>query len=123
MQQNNGVRSILPESEDQLQAKCFQWHWNTYPSQRGRLFHVNQKARNKIEGNHMKAMGVVPGVSDLIYLTPTGPVFIEIKTEIGTQSTAQKEFQAIVTGLGFTYHICRNFFEFHQIITPLCNST
>lgn len=110
-------------TEDKLQSKCFQWHWNTFPKERGRLFHVNQKARNAIEGNRMKAMGVVPGVSDLIYLTPQGPVFIEMKTEVGTQSPAQKEFQAIVTGLGFAYHICRNFYEFHQIITRPCNST
>jgi len=102
-------------TEDKLQSKCFQWHWNTFPKERGRLFHVNQKARNAIEGNRMKAMGVVPGVSDLIYLTPQGPVFIEMKTESGTQSGDQVKFQQLVESFGFKYIICRNFESFHQI--------
>lgn len=115
MQTNNGTQSILPESEDKLQSTCFQWHWNTFPDQRGRLFHVNQKARNAIEGNRMKAMGVVPGVSDLIYLRYPGPLFIEIKTETGTQSDEQKKFQQLVEGLGFQYIICRSFSQFKQL--------
>lgn len=119
MQNNTPGKMILPKSEDQLQAECFQWHWNTYPNERGRLFHVNQKARNAIEGNRMKAMGVVPGVSDLIYLTATGPIFIEMKTETGTQSKEQKAFQAIVEGLGFRYVICRSLTEFQSIFCHL----
>ena|SRR6188768_3841472 len=103
---------MLPE--DQLQAECFQWHWNNFPNERGMLFHVNQKARNAIEGNRMKAIGVVPGVSDLIYLR--GPVFIEMKTEVGTQSDDQKRFEAIATRLGYKYVICRTFEQFKKII-------
>lgn len=95
----------VTQSEDQFQAECFQWHWNNRPNERGLLFHVNQKARNQIEGNRFKAMGVVPGVSDLIYLI--GPTFIEMKTEKGTQSDDQKRFQRIVEGLGYRYVICR----------------
>ena len=92
-------------SEDQFQAECFAWHWNNRPHERGLLFHVNQKARNAIEGNRMKAMGVVPGVSDMIYLI--GPVFIEMKTEHGIQSDDQKRFERVVTSLGYKYVICR----------------
>src|SRR6187399_2254392 len=101
-------------SEDQLQSTCFQWHWNTYPHERGMLFHVNQKARNAIEGNRMKAMGVVAGVSDLIYLK--GPLFIEMKNETGTQSNEQKNFERIVTKLGYKYVICRSFEQFKELI-------
>lgn len=100
-------------SEDQLQGQCFQWHWNTFPDQRGLLFHVNQKARNAIEGNRMKAMGVVPGVSDLIYLR--GPLFIEMKTETGVQSKDQQRFQSLVESLGYRYVICRSFEQFQQL--------
>lgn len=119
MQHKQKEGSILPESEDHLQSRCFIWHWNTYPDQRGRLFHVNQKARNAIEGNRMKAMGVVPGVSDLIWLSDSGPVFIEMKTEVGVQSSEQKRFEAIVTSLGHSYVICRNFEQFQQVICNL----
>lgn len=102
-------------SEDKLQSTCFQWHWNTFPDQRGRLFHVNQKARNAIEGNRMKAMGVVPGVSDFIYLQSPGPLFIEMKTEDGKQSPEQVKFQRLVESLGFQYIICRSFSHFKQL--------
>lgn len=77
--------------------------------ERGLLFHVNQKARNAIEGNHNKAKGVVPGVSDLIYLRhiSIGPLYIEMKTEDGIQSKDQERFQKLVESLGYTYVICR----------------
>lgn len=107
-------QNLIPVTEDSIQSVCFQWHWNTMPHERGMLFHVNQKAKNRIEGNRMKAMGVVPGVSDLIYLK--GPLFIEMKTPIGEQSPDQKKFQALVESLGYRYIICRSFEEFKHII-------
>lgn len=121
MQTNLQGKIILPKSEDQLQAECFQWHWNAYPDKRGRLFHVNQKARNAIEGNRMKAMGVVPGVSDLIYLRPKdeGNLYIEMKTETGVQSKEQKEFEQLVTRLGYQYIICRSFDQFQSVFGNL----
>lgn len=64
----------------------------------------------------MKAMGVVPGISDLIYLSSAGPVFIEMKTEAGIQSPEQNKFQQIVEGLGYQYIICRSFEKFQEII-------
>jgi hypothetical protein len=78
------------------------------------LFHVNQKARNAIEGNRMKAMGVVAGVSDLIYLRTM--IFIEMKTETGIQSKEQQRFQQIVESLGYVYVICRSLPHFQKII-------
>ena len=107
---------MLPVTEDKLQATCFQWHWNTYPDQRGLLFHVQQKARNQIEGNRFKAMGVVSGGSDMIYLKPGGiPVLIEFKTETGVQSPTQKEWHSKVEAIGYEYVICRSFSHFQQI--------
>ena len=104
-------------TEDKLQTTCFQWFWNNFPEKRGQLFHVNQKAKNAIEGNRMKAMGVVAGVSDLVYLQPGGMVkFIEMKTETGTQSPEQKKFQLLVIGLGFEYVICRAFEDFRAAV-------
>lgn len=99
-------------TEDQLQAQIFQWHWNNVPAERGLLFHVQQKARNAIEGNRFKAMGVVAGVSDLIYLRPGGkPVLIELKIESGSQSQIQKEWQAKVEAAGYQYIIVRSLEE------------
>lgn len=106
------------QSEDQLQAKCFQWFHNTYPAHRGKLFHVNQKARNAIEGNKFKAMGVVPGVSDFILIRKLefGPAFIELKFNNGKQSDAQLLFSVAVTNLGYQYFVCRSFEEFKDLM-------
>ena len=100
-------------SESQLQAQIFQWHWNNVPAERGLLFHVNNKARNAIEGNRFKAMGVIAGVSDLIYLKPGGlPILIELKTETGTQSHEQRKWEIAVKAAGYSYLICRSIADF-----------
>lgn len=99
-------------TEEQLQAQIFQWHWNNRPQERGLLFHVNQKARNAIEGAHLKAKGVVPGVSDLIYLKPGGrPLLMELKTETGSQSQVQYDWELRVTDAGYDYVVVRSLEE------------
>ncbi len=103
-------------TESQLQAKIFQWHWNKFPAERGLLFHVNGKAKNAIEGNKFKGLGVVSGVSDLVYLRPDGKVlFIELKTSEGRQSPAQLKWQALVESFGHQYLIVRSVEEFVYI--------
>jgi hypothetical protein len=100
-------------TETQLQAQIFQYHWNNLPKERGLLFHVNNKARNAIEGAKFKAMGVVSGVSDLIYLKPGGkPILIELKTDNGAQSIEQKKWELHVKSAGYQYVICRSLEEF-----------
>lgn len=99
-------------TEDQLQAQIFQYHWNNYPSERGLLFHVQQKARNAIEGAKFKAMGLIAGVSDLVYLKPGGrPILMELKIETGAQSSTQKEWQHKVGQAGYEYQIVRSISE------------
>jgi len=113
----------VTQSEDQLQAAIFQHHWNNFPEQRRLLFHVNNKARNRIEGAHMKAKGVVPGVSDLIYLRPGGkPVLMELKTDTGAQSDEQIEWQEAVEAAGYEYVIVRSVTQAHDIFCHLKTS-
>lgn len=64
----------------------------------------------------MKSMGVVSGVSDLIWLSNNGPVFIEMKIPTGVQSKEQKEFESVVSSLGYRYVICRSFEQFQEIL-------
>lgn len=110
----------VTKTEAQLHAEIFQWHWNNCPNERGLLFHVNNKARNAIEGNRFKAMGVIPGVSDLVYLRPGGkPLFIELKTEKGTQSPDQKKWQTAAEAAGYEYVICRSLADFFCISQKL----
>ena len=107
----------MNREEDILQSKMVIW----YSSQYGRthdkcLFHVNNKAKNGIEGNRMKAMGVKTGVSDLVLVTSQGTIYIEVKTPTGSQSKEQKEFQQQVESLGQKYFVVRTLDEFQDIV-------
>ncbi len=108
------MQELLTLSEEQLQSQCFLWHWNNRPLERGTLFHINQKSRNRIEGNKMKAMGVVPGVADFCNIR-TPMRWIEMKTETGVQSPDQRKFQQMVESVGHTYVICRSFEAFKEL--------
>lgn len=63
----------------------------------------------------LKASGVMPGVSDLIVIIPNKTIYVEVKTETGTQSEKQKEFQQIVEALGFEYYLVRSLDDFNKI--------
>ena len=74
----------------------------------------NGGRKDLITGSRLKAEGQLAGVSALIVLTfddwDDCPVcsFVEIKSKIGRQSLAQKEFQANIEELGFEYLIWRS---------------
>lgn len=106
---------MIESEEEKLQAECFQWHWGTYPHKRRTLFHVQQKARNKMEGSRFKAMGVVKGISDLIMVCPGKTIYIEMKTATGTQSDEQIDFQRQVEANGQEYYICRSLEQFQSL--------
>lgn len=104
------------QSEGALQAKCFAFHWNTFPAERGLLHANNNNSQNAIKGNQNKALGVVKGVADMEYCKNGTTLFLELKTPTGSQSPEQKRFQALVESEGFTYLVIRSFEEFQQAI-------
>ncbi|TXI13257.1 MAG: hypothetical protein E6Q68_01720 [Polynucleobacter sp.] len=106
-------------TEHQLQAECVQWFWNTYPTWRRMLVHVDNNSSNRIEGNKKKALGVVSGPSDLILISVRAVFFVELKVGSNTQSPEQKDFQAKVEARGHKYIILRTFQEFKDFI---CNT-
>lgn len=80
-------------TEEQLQAECFKWHWNTFPQHRYKLFHVpNGGKRDKREAMKFKGMGVISGVSDFIYLIEGYYYAIELKSLNGRTSPKQRRF-------------------------------
>ena len=104
-------------SEVKAQSKAFTNLWNARPDLRGRVFAINNNSVNGIKGAMNKAMGVVPGVADMCYLTTEGRTcWIEWKTDTGKQSEEQKRFEKICRSLGHEYHIVRNEEEFLKII-------
>lgn len=102
-------------TEEQLQAACFQWHWNTFPKHRRKLFHIpNGGKRSQREAMKFKAMGVVAGVSDFIYLLDSWFYCIELKTDTGKQGINQNKF-AFAVGYE-NYTIVRSLEEFKELI-------
>ena len=109
-------------TELQMQAQCFQWHWNTYPDERGCLYMNYNNAKNQAHGAILKAMGMVSGVADMTYLSARGAVFIELKTEVGEQSEAQKKWERLVRSRGYAYYVVRSVEEFKELIADLQKS-
>lgn len=103
-------------SEIYLQSKCFLWHWNNYPNERGLLCYNLNNSKNKIDGNQNKALGLIKGRSDMVYYKKGKAIMLEFKTDTGTQSKDQKQWEENIINQGFEYHIIRNFEEFEKII-------
>ncbi len=73
---------------------------------------VHNTPRNKIDGARLKSMGMVAGVSDMIYLRyDRAPLCIEFKTDNGRQSPEQKRWQQVAESFGCEYRIIRTFDE------------
>lgn len=102
--------------EDRIQTSCLRWFRCQYPKLNKLLIHVpNGGSRNVIEASKLKGMGVTPGVSDLILLTPKkgyGSLCIEMKTNKGRQSPAQHEWELEAISAGNKYALCRSVDEF-----------
>ena len=107
-------------SEDRIQQECYIWFHNSYKELRGLLFHVpNGGLRKGREAAKFKAMGVVPGVADLIFLLEGKTYFIEMKDDKGRQSDSQKLWERKVLEHGFEYHVARSLDDFKKIIKTI----
>ena len=108
------------KSENKIQQEAFMWYSNNFclkhHNPRHVIFSVPNEGSNAKEQIYKKALGMKSGVSDMIVLQPNRVIFIEFKDQTGKQSENQKEFQQIVTNLGFEYHLVRSLDEFKCII-------
>jgi hypothetical protein len=101
------------KTEARLQSECYLYYWNSYPALRKRLFCVHNNPKDKREGAILKSLGLVAGVSDMLYLRDNlPPLCLEFKTAIGTQQKEQKEWQAVAEATGAEYRIIRSMEEF-----------
>lgn len=103
-------------TEAQLQSRCVIWLRNNYPQTHGLFFAVNNNSIHAHAGGTMKALGVIAGVADTIFLWEGKAYFLEFKTQEGRQSKAQREWQETVEQAGFRYEIIRSFEEFQEFI-------
>lgn len=108
---------IREQQEIAIQSKAYTKMYNERPHLRGRVFAVNNNSENAIKGAINKAMGVYPGVSDMLMMLPEGKwLCIEWKTETGYQSDGQKDWQKLAESLGNYYVIVRSESDFFAII-------
>ena len=92
----------LPElSEDEIQISIVE-AFGLLSSRAGFMFfHVANEAAMKARGGkdilllieHLKRMGLMPGVSDLVIVSNGRAYFLEVKTSKGKQTTDQKAFE------------------------------
>tara|TARA_Y100001963_G_scaffold154819_1_gene244453 strand:+ start:1637 stop:2239 length:603 start_codon:yes stop_codon:yes gene_type:complete len=72
-------------------------------------FTVPNEARRSIHQRTIfRAMGLLPGAPDYIFIGSESAVCIEFKTAKGTQSIAQKAVESYCRELGITYEIARS---------------
>lgn len=113
---NQSRRKRPSDEEHKLQVQCVRNFRYTFPEHQHCLFAVpNGGKRDAKTAARLKDEGVVPGVSDLILLVPSDEyhaLLIEMKTPNGRQSESQKQWENIVTKLGYKYVICRSLIEF-----------
>jgi hypothetical protein len=107
-----------PNTEARLMQECYIFFHNNYPQYRGLLFRIVNESTSRITGARNKATGTVPGVSDMILLLPDsgGPIALEFKTAIGTQSETQSNWQRTIEKQGYRYYIIRSLEGFKKTL-------
>lgn len=106
-------------TEEQLHQECYMWFHNTFPQHRRMLFHIDNNSYNATVGARKKSLGVIKGVSDLIFIVESAVIFIELKIGTNGQSDEQKDFQAKVEARHHLYFIIKSLEAFKAIIIEL----
>ena len=102
--------------ESKIQIEIVKYIRLLYP--KSLLFAVpNGGQRSIITASYLKREGVLAGVSDLIWINEGKTYFLEVKTDKGTQSVNQKEFQEKVEKQHLRYFILRSIKDFDKFLT------
>ena len=108
------------QPELKLMQQCYKFFHNHYPSKRGLLWKTeNERKRNRYEQSIAKSTGLVAGVSDFIALYRGKFHAIELKTDNGTLSKAQKRWALKIEIQGGTYTVIRSLPEFQELIQSI----
>jgi len=101
------------KSESRIQQEIFQWYWNDYclPKCEPRevIFHVPNEGQHRLVN-----IGVLAGVSDLIFSFRGTMYFCEVKDATGKQSPSQVKFERHINQAGFEYFLVRSLDEFKK---------
>lgn len=127
----NKKRSPSKHQESVIQTQCVKWFDAKYPNLWRFLFMIkNDGAKKKVQSKsgswfspsavRDKSMGLRPGVSDLFLSIPSGGyhgLYIEMKTETGSQSAEQSAFEKCMLTANYRYEIRRSVSGFEKLIT------
>jgi hypothetical protein len=120
------VRRASRDIEHGLQCTCVTLFRYRHPDMARVLFAVpNGGRRDAATGSRLKDEGVTAGVADLILLHRTsryGALCIEMKTDTGRQSPAQKEWQREAENNGSKYVVVRSLEEFTRAVEAYLNN-
>lgn len=93
--------------ESEIQKQIVRAVRYVYP--KSLIFSVpNEGKRNVKTGVIMKAMGLMHGTSDLVFVHDRKVIFIEVKSKTGRQTEYQKDFQKIVESHGLRYWLVKS---------------
>lgn len=109
-------------NENQLQQSIYLWYQNTYVINDKRCMILsipNGGLRDKMTAITLKATGLYKGAADLLVVFRGWVGFVELKTEVGIQSPAQRLFEAHCIEAGIPYRLVRTLAEFQQLIAQL----
>ena len=106
-------------TEDQIQIQFIDWLKLNHPIIASTTYHTpNGGKRTSIEGKRLKAMGVKAGVADLYFMS--NHTYMELKTETGKLSLAQKEFKEHCDITGHKWVVAYGFLDainkFNEVI-------
>lgn len=123
-------KKAVQHIESELQQSCVEWFAYQYPSYW--LFSVKNSSKmggKKVKGKNGKEIpleaiiakreGLRKGVADLQLLYGNGEhysLFLELKTDVGTQSKEQKEFEAYCNQNKFRYEVIRSLEQFIHVV-------
>lgn len=108
----------MKHNESKIQIEIVKYIRYLYPH--SILFAVpNGGQRSIITAAYLKREGVLAGVSDLIWINEGKVYFFEVKTDKGTQSVYQKEFQTAIEKQHLRYYILRSTKDFDKFLTIL----
>lgn len=113
--------STLTESEAKIQSDCFLWFHNNFIHLRGLLYHVpNGELRPPLVAKKLQAMGVVPGIPDIVFHYKSNTYFLEFKKpKTGKASDEQKAIHKILEDHNFMVWQIETLGEFINLIQQI----
>lgn len=120
--------TTLLQTHDRVQQNCFQYLWNTYPQTRRTFWHTsNELAPYPKEKEsdfkkrifYRKAIGVLPGVTDLVWYWKGCLYVFDVKVGNDVISESQHLFVDAIEAQGGKFYEINNLEQFKNVVDKL----